>query len=881
MPLERGVKRHYLLIVSIILIGVASSIAAFVASRNRDYQKLHLSFESAAEHRYETLRRGIGGDLATLESLQALFASSDHVPRSQFKDFAKHALSSHPGIQALEWIPRVAAEERESYDRAARQDGFRSFQIREAGARGKMERASNREESFPVYYLEPYHGNEAALGFDLGSDLPRRNAMEEARDTGLPIASERPRLVQEGAGQFGFLVFLPAYRSGVPIDTVDRRRANLRGFVLGVFRIADMLETTLQSVPPDGISCTVLDITSPLEPQPLYHRSSRPLPANSGPGAAADQAAGTQLRVDRRLDVANRQWLFTFTGDPDYAASDRTWHPSILLFGGLVITGLVAMYLFTNVRYVRSLSAINSRLREEAVERTRMECALRESEDLYRSLFDNMLNGLAYCKMDFNGDVPMDFTYIEVNGAFERLTGLSGVVGKRVSEVIPGIRESSPQLFEVYGRVALTGTPERLETWVEPLAQWFSISVYSPGKEHFVALFDVITERKRAEEHITRLASFPEMNPAPVLEVDDSGEITFFNPAAQEAISNIGSNKEDLKVLLPRDLHRMFAEWDRNNELIVNREATVGDAVFYETIHFIPVFNVVRVYATDITKARRAEEAVKKSEATLKSVLSASPVGIALCRNDRAVDWINDRLTAMTGYTLAEVRGKVPTFLYPSSDEFLRIEEELYDPIRLGDVGIAEMKWIHKDGTLHDVHVRGAAIDPQDMSAGIVFTATDITEQKRADDLLRESEERYRIAIENSNDGVALARKDELIFVNHRFLEMSGYDREEEVLHMDSSLFVHPTDRERVRLTRRNENEGEPVPARYEFRAVRKDGTELDIEASVASILFPGGPRFPGPFQGRYRAQTGRGALAHQSERSFRMRLEIASISST
>ena len=115
-------------------------------------------------------------------------------------------------------------------------------------------------------------------------------------------------------------------------------------------------------------------------------------------------------------------------------------------------------------------------------------------------MFENMLNGFAYCRMLFDQDRPQDFIYLDVNNAFETLTGLKNVVGKRVSEVIPGLRESDPELFEIYGRVALTGVPEQFETYVNALGMWFSISVYSPGKEHFVAVFDVITERKRAEE---------------------------------------------------------------------------------------------------------------------------------------------------------------------------------------------------------------------------------------------------------------------------------------------------------------------------------------------------------------------------------------------
>jgi len=123
-----------------------------------------------------------------------------------------------------------------------------------------------------------------------------------------------------------------------------------------------------------------------------------------------------------------------------------------------------------------------------------------ESEGRYRSLFEHMLEGFAYCKMLFDDHGrPIDFIYLAVNSAFKKLTGLDNVAGKRVTEVIPGIKESQPELIEIYGRVALTGQPERFEIKLKPLGIWLSISAYGAGNGCFIATFDNVTERKRAE----------------------------------------------------------------------------------------------------------------------------------------------------------------------------------------------------------------------------------------------------------------------------------------------------------------------------------------------------------------------------------------------
>ena len=113
----------------------------------------------------------------------------------------------------------------------------------------------------------------------------------------------------------------------------------------------------------------------------------------------------------------------------------------------------------------------------------------------------NMLNGFAYCKMIFKNGKPTDFIYLQINEAFERITGLKRgqVIGKGILKIIPGIKGANPELFKIYGRVACSGKSEELETFVKPLNLWLHLSIYSPKKGYFAVIFEDITERKKAE----------------------------------------------------------------------------------------------------------------------------------------------------------------------------------------------------------------------------------------------------------------------------------------------------------------------------------------------------------------------------------------------
>lgn len=134
----------------------------------------------------------------------------------------------------------------------------------------------------------------------------------------------------------------------------------------------------------------------------------------------------------------------------------------------------------------------------------RTEKVMQGSKERYSSLMATMIDGFASCKMVFENGQPQDFIYLEVNHAFENLTGLKDVVGKRVTEIIPGIKESNGELFTIYGRVSQTGKPERFEAYIEHLKKWLSISVSSMYKGYFMMIFENITERKSMEDELNK-----------------------------------------------------------------------------------------------------------------------------------------------------------------------------------------------------------------------------------------------------------------------------------------------------------------------------------------------------------------------------------------
>ena len=358
---------------------VLTGFVAWQAQTEADRHRLR-AFRHQAEPRTAALADTLH-DLrdVELEGLAQFYQSSDHVSAAEFRQFTAH-LTRNPAVLAWEWVPAVPASTRDDFEQAARSEGLDTFRIWQQAPDGSPTPASGRDTYFPVFRVAPEAGNEAAMGFDLGSEPVRRAAIEEALRTGLIIATEPVTLVQESGNRQGMLVFRPVF--------ADKDRP--LGLAVAVLRLESVLAVTGRDA---MMNTTLLLGREDAPPEPIAF------------SAAHDHPESTTIVMSRPVFCFGRTFIIAAHARPTFLTMQPTQASLGVGLSGLALTLALATAISVLQRRRQLLETL---VRERTA-------ALRASEAHLSATLRSIGDGVIVC--DRNGRVD------SLNHVAELLTG--------------------------------------------------------------------------------------------------------------------------------------------------------------------------------------------------------------------------------------------------------------------------------------------------------------------------------------------------------------------------------------------------------------------------------------------------------------------------
>jgi PAS domain S-box-containing protein len=417
-----------------------------------------------------------------------------------------------------------------------------------------------------------------------------------------------------------------------------------------------------------------------------------------------------------------------------------------------------------------------------------MEKALKESEDRYYKLFENMSEGIALCEMIFDKEgKPCDYRFINTNFRFDKFAGLSRdkIAGKTIREIMPNVQQKA---IETFGGVVSTGKPVHFENYSRDLGKWFDVYAYRTRPGQFAYMVIDITERKLADQEKQKLADAIQLEkdklsalvnsiPDEVWFADNNKEFTLANPSAlrefgdKAAGIDVEALARSLEVLNPDGSPRPVEEAPPlralKGETINHQEEMIrtpaSGELHYRQVSAAPVKNqsgeiigsvsVVR----DISDQKAAEKALKESEEKFRALSEASPIIISVTRvSDSKVLYVNKSYSESLGYKLEQLIGKPALSVY-------------YDPAERK----ALIDKLNEQGFLQNYEVRVKKADgtPFWASSSVRFinfggeravmnAALDISERKKIEHALKESNDNFKAIASSTPDHILVQDSD-------------------------------------------------------------------------------------------------------------------------
>jgi diguanylate cyclase (GGDEF)-like protein len=339
-------------------LGLMLAIAAWIAVSVWEARLANAKFNDVAGDYATVLQNGLNAYLDKIRALRAFYDASHRVDPHEFDLFTSRILTGQRDAMRLVWCPRVGRNEREPFERDARDGGLPDYAIKTWAPTGPVHDSEPRQEYYPILYSTVSHGRTATFGTDLASEVVRNNAIHRAVDADDMATAQNIELRNPIWGKrAGFLVFLPVYKAGVPHDNVMARRRNVAGVVVGVFQTSTVFDAILKkALLPQSVDLFIYSVDLGEDAPPLY---AHILGGEREPTATRASLAKS-LHWSGSLTAGDAHWdLVEVPASLDPVSHYRAWLVAALI--ALVFAAVLA-YMWASLRHALRLETANRRV---------------------------------------------------------------------------------------------------------------------------------------------------------------------------------------------------------------------------------------------------------------------------------------------------------------------------------------------------------------------------------------------------------------------------------------------------------------------------------------------------------------------------------------
>ncbi len=379
---------------ALVFIGaILASVAWFHDARKSERQRVALTFRMHADSVAQAVRARLNYALEASHAIRSFYTGSTFVDPDEFHLFTIDPLSRRPAIRALAWVPTVPHADRLEFDNTLHDHPGHDAVIHDCDANGKTVAAPVRKVYHPINYLEPHGPYQNLLGLDIACYPAPAAAMRHARDSGDYALTAPMALPGIPYARETVMAFVPIYASGSQVDTIDQRREHLRGFVMTVLDVQNLIEITLADLGHGALDVCITDASGPGgHAMPVAHATCV---AKKHSGYQSAPATAQGLRWEYPIEMNNRHWTLSAMAPTGYLASVSSWYPWYALGGGLTFSamlGIVMVQVTSHTvkveRQVKdrtdALSESNTRLQQAIDSRAKIDQLLDEMQLIAR-----------------------------------------------------------------------------------------------------------------------------------------------------------------------------------------------------------------------------------------------------------------------------------------------------------------------------------------------------------------------------------------------------------------------------------------------------------------------------------------------------------------